>query len=50
MDIALNPELQVSLLIGLLMLIVPRLLNYTVATYRIVVGLLRLFGDMDSRA
>ncbi|MEK7816127.1 MAG: DUF3096 domain-containing protein [Pseudomonadota bacterium] len=36
----------VSLLAGVLILIVPRLLNYIVAVYPIVVGLLGLFGDI----
>lgn len=34
----------VSLLAGILILIVPRLLNYIVAIYLIVMGLLGLFG------
>jgi hypothetical protein len=34
----------VALLAGLLILIVPRLLNYIVAVYLIVTGLLGLFG------
>lgn len=34
----------VSLLAGILILIVPRLLNYIVAVYLIVMGLLGLFG------
>lgn len=36
----------VSLLAGILILIVPRLLNYIVAAYLIVVGVLGLFGDI----
>jgi Protein of unknown function (DUF3096) len=43
-NLALGP--LVSLLAGVLILIVPRLLNYIVAIYLIVVGLLGLFGDV----
>jgi hypothetical protein len=34
----------VALIAGILILIVPRLLNYIVAIYLIVIGLLGLFG------
>lgn len=34
----------ISLIAGILILIVPRLLNYIVALYLIIVGLLGLFG------
>jgi hypothetical protein len=34
----------IALIAGILILIVPRLLNYIVALYLIVVGLLGLFG------
>lgn len=34
----------VSLIAGILILIVPRLLNYIVAIYLIIMGLLGLFG------
>jgi hypothetical protein len=34
----------VSLVAGVLILVVPRLLNYIVAIYLIVIGLLGLFG------
>jgi len=34
----------VSLLAGILILIVPRMLNYIVAVYLILVGLIGLFG------
>jgi hypothetical protein len=34
----------VSLIAGVLILLVPRLLNYIVAIYLIVIGLLGLFG------
>ena len=39
----------VSLLAGVLILIVPRLLNYIVAAYLIVVGVLGLVGDVHLR-
>jgi hypothetical protein len=34
----------ISLLAGILILVVPRLLNYIVAAYLIVIGLVGLFG------
>lgn len=34
----------VSLIAGILILVVPRLLNYIVAIYLIVIGLIGLFG------
>ncbi len=34
----------ISLLAGILILVVPRLLNYIVAIYLIVIGLIGLFG------
>jgi hypothetical protein len=40
--LALGP--LVSLLAGVLILVVPRLLNYIVAVYLIVIGLIGLFG------
>ena len=39
----------VSLLAGILILLVPRLLNYIVAAYLIVVGILGLVGDIHLR-
>jgi hypothetical protein len=42
MNISLTPI--VSLLAGIMILVVPRLLNYIVAIYLIVIGLLGLFG------
>src|SRR5438046_10066827 len=41
-NLALGPV--VSLLAGILILIVPRLLNYIVAIYLILIGLIGLFG------
>ena len=35
----------VSLIAGILILIVPRLLNYIVALYLIIIGLIGLFGS-----
>ncbi len=40
--LALGP--LVSLIAGILILVVPRLLNYIVAIYLIVIGLIGLFG------
>lgn len=34
-----------SLIAGILILVMPRLLNYIVAIYLIIMGLLGLFGD-----
>jgi hypothetical protein len=34
----------ISIIAGILILVVPRLLNYVVAIYLIVIGLLGLFG------
>jgi Protein of unknown function (DUF3096) len=46
MNISLSLAPLVSLLAGILILIVPRLLSYIVAAYLIVVGVLGLFGDI----
>ena len=35
----------VSLIAGILILVMPRLLNYIVAIYLIIIGLLGLFGN-----
>lgn len=43
MHLALTPI--ISLLAGILILVVPRLLNYIVAIYLIVIGLIGLFGS-----
>ena len=42
MTLAIGP--LVSLIAGILILVVPRLLNFIVAIYLIVIGLLGLFG------
>jgi hypothetical protein len=49
MNIHLSLAPLVSLLAGILILIVPRLLSYIVAAYLIVVGILGLVGDIHLR-
>ena len=44
MNITFSIAPLVSLIAGVLILLVPRLLNYIVAIYLIVIGLLGLFG------
>ena len=44
MNLTLSIGPIVSLIAGILILVVPRLLNYIVAIYLIVIGLLGLFG------
>jgi len=44
MNITLSLGPLVSLIAGILILVVPRLLNYIVAIYLIVIGLIGLFG------
>ncbi len=44
MNITLSIGPLVSLIAGILILVVPRLLNYIVAVYLIIIGLLGLFG------
>lgn len=44
MNLSLSIGPLVALIAGILILILPRLLNYIVAIYLIVVGLLGLFG------
>jgi uncharacterized membrane protein len=44
MNISLSVGPLVALLAGVLILIVPRMLNYIVAIYLIIIGLLGLFG------
>jgi hypothetical protein len=41
-SVALQP--LVALIAGILILLIPRLLNYVVAVYLILIGLLGLFG------
>ena len=47
MTLSLTP--LVSLVAGILILVVPRLLNYIVAVYLIVIGILGLMGDVHLR-
>ena len=49
MNIHLSLTPLVSLLAGILILMVPRLLNYIVAAYLIVIGILGLVGDIHLR-
>ena len=44
MNLSLSIGPIVSLIAGILILLIPRLLNYIVATYLIVIGLIGLFG------
>ena len=46
MNLSLSIGPLVSLVAGVLILIVPRLLNYIVAIYLIIIGLLGLFGPL----
>jgi hypothetical protein len=45
MNISLSIGPVISLIAGILILIVPRLLNYIVAIYLILIGLVGLFGS-----
>lgn len=49
MNVTLGLAPLVSLLAGILILIVPRMLNYIVALYLIVIGLIGLFGAGNFR-
>lgn len=44
MNLTLSIGPLISLIAGILILVMPRLLNYIVALYLIVIGLLGLFG------
>ncbi len=44
MNIQLSLAPLVSLIAGILILVIPRLLNYIVAIYLIVIGLIGIFG------
>lgn len=44
MNITLSLTPLISLIAGILILVVPRLLSYIVAAYLIIIGLLGLFG------
>ena len=45
MNLTLSIGPMISLLAGILILVMPRLLNYIVAIYLIVIGVLGLFGS-----
>jgi len=49
MNISVSLAPVVSLLAGILILVAPRLLNYIVAIYLIVIGLIGLFGTGNLR-
>lgn len=49
MNISLSLAPIVSLIAGILILVVPRLLNIIVAVYLIVIGLIGLFGSSNLR-
>jgi hypothetical protein len=49
MNITLSLAPLISLLAGILILVVPRMLNYIVAGYLILAGILGLFGDIRFR-
>jgi hypothetical protein len=49
MNLTLGLTPLISLLAGILILVMPRLLNYIVAIYLIVVGLIGLFGASGLR-
>jgi hypothetical protein len=49
MNITLAVGPLVSLIAGVLILVIPRLLNYIVALYLIIIGLLGLFGANGGR-
>ncbi|HMH19872.1 MAG TPA: DUF3096 domain-containing protein [Burkholderiales bacterium] len=49
MNVTLSLAPLISLVAGILIFIAPRMLNYIVAIYLIVVGLLGLFGDIRLR-
>lgn len=49
MNLSHNIGPVVSLIAGILILLIPRLLNYIVAIYLIVIGLIGLFGTGSLR-
>ena len=49
MNITLSLAPLISLIAGILILVVPRLLSYIVAIYLIVIGLIGLFGAGNFR-
>lgn len=49
MNMTLSIGPLISLIAGILILVVPRLLNYIVALYLIIIGLIGLFGAGNFR-
>ncbi len=49
MNITLGLAPLISLIAGILILVIPRLLNYIVAIYLIIIGLMGLFGASGYR-
>ncbi|MHB1200985.1 MAG: DUF3096 domain-containing protein [Polaromonas sp.] len=49
MNLSLSIGPLISLIAGILILLIPRLLNYIVAIYLIVIGLIGLFGTGSLR-
>ena len=49
MNVTLSLGPLISLIAGILILIVPKLLNYIVAIYLIVIGALGVFGHANTR-
>jgi hypothetical protein len=49
MNVTLSLAPLISLIAGVLILIVPKLLNYIVAIYLIVIGALGVFGHTNTR-
>jgi hypothetical protein len=49
MNIHLGLTPLISLVAGILILLIPRLLNYIVALYLIIIGLIGLFGGSSFR-
>ena len=49
MNITISAGPLISLIAGILILIIPRLLNYIVAIYLILIGLIGLFGGSGLR-
>lgn len=49
MNITLSLAPLISLIAGILILAVPRMLNYIVAAYLVIAGILGLFGDVRLR-
>lgn len=50
MNVTLSIAPLVALIAGILILVMPRLLNYIVALYLIIIGLLGLFGSGNLHA